>query len=297
MNEKLPTIHSDYVFKQDDFPLSIHLNPGHPDYPMHRHEFEELVIIKEGSGINSVDGMDYPLHAGDTFLIPRGRTHAYSQMNHLTCYNIYFDSRQFDLKRWVTQALPGFHALFTVEPSYRRKKEFNSRLRLDMEQLLRIWNLAESMEQILAEEKPGFRFIALARFLELTGLLSRYYEKAAHSDSLKILRIAKAISYMETCFTEDITVEHLAEIAHMSPRNFHRLFLAATGKTPTAHLIGLRVMQAAHLLSSTSQSITEISFVCGFTDSNYFARQFRGLMNESPTEFRKRTVWDRPHES
>jgi AraC-like DNA-binding protein len=289
MSERVPAIHRDYVFKQNDFPLAIHLNPGHPDYPPHRHEFEELVIVKSGSGINSVDGMDYPLQAGDVFLIPRGRAHAYSQMKRLFCYNLYFDARQLDLKRWVTHSLPGFHALFTVEPSYRRKKEFNSRLRLTLEQLLKVWSLAESLELTLSKEKPGFRFIALARFMELVGLLARYYEEAPHSDSRKVLRIAKAISHMEANFAEEVPVDSLSQIAHMSPRNFHRLFLSATGKTPAAYLIGLRVIEASHLLESTGKTITEIAVECGFADSNYFARQFRSLMNESPSEFRRRT--------
>lgn len=289
MSEKSPTIHRDYVFKQDDFPLAIHLNPGHPDYPPHRHEFEELVIVKSGYGINSVDGMDYPLQPGDVFLIPRSRTHAYSRMKHLICYNLYFDTRQIDLKRWVTRALPGFQALFVVEPSYRRKKEFNSRLRLAQEQLLQVWSLAESMGLTLSEEKPGFRFVALARFMELVGLLSRYYEDAAHSDSRKVLRIAKTISYMEAHFNEEMDINSLASKAHTSPRNFHRIFLAATGKTPRAYLIGLRVMEAVHLLEFTDLNITEIAFECGFSDSNYFSRQFRNLMNENPTSFRQRT--------
>jgi AraC family L-rhamnose operon transcriptional activator RhaR/AraC family L-rhamnose operon regulatory protein RhaS len=291
MSEQIPTIHTDYVFKQDDFPLAVNFHPyPHPDYPRHRHEFEELVIVKSGSGINSVDGMDYPLQAGDVFLIPRGRAHAYSRMQQLFCYNLYFDARQLDLKRWVTHSLPGFHALFIVEPSCRRKKEFNSRLRLDQEQLLHIWSLAESLQQTLLEEEPDFRFISLGLFLQIVGRLSRYYEAMPHGNSRRILRIAEVISHMEARFTQDITVKGLAKIARMSPRNLDRLFRAATGKTPMAYLIGLRVMEATHLLESTDKSVTEIAFECGFADSNYFARQFRRLMNESPTAFRRRIL-------
>ncbi|MCF7818279.1 MAG: helix-turn-helix domain-containing protein [Kiritimatiellales bacterium] len=288
MSGQIPTIHSDYVFSRDELPLATNFNPGHPDYPVHRHEFEELVVIKEGFGINIVDGIDHPLQAGDVFLIPRGRAHAYSHMNRLYSYNIYFDARKIDMKRWTTRALPGFQALFVIEPSYRHNKEFNSRLRLDQAQLLRIWSLAESLDQTLADKKPGFRLIALARFMEIVGLLSRYYEETSHSDSRKVLQVAEAISHMEIHFADEITVEDLARIAHMSPRNLQRLFLAATGKTPTAYLIGLRVIEAAHLLETPGKTITEIAFECGFQDSNYFSRQFRNLMNESPTEFRKR---------
>lgn len=288
MNDSPPIIPRDYVFKQDSFPLAVHLNPGHPDYPPHRHEFEELVVVREGTGINSVDNMDYPLQAGDIFIMPKGRTHAYNQTHNLICYNLYFDSSQLNFKRWITHALPGFQALFVVEPSYRRKNEFNSRLRLRPKSLHLIWSLVESLQSTIEEELPGYRIIALGKFYEIIGLLCRYYEETDHSDSRKVLRIAKAISHMETDFCEDMSIDDLAKIAHMSPRNFHRVFIEATGKTPVAYLIGLRIAEAAHQLKSTSKSITEIAFDCGFSDSNYFSRTFRKSIGNSPSAYRKR---------
>jgi AraC family L-rhamnose operon transcriptional activator RhaR/AraC family L-rhamnose operon regulatory protein RhaS len=290
MNESPPTIPREYVFNEPEFPLGINFNRAHPDYPLHRHDFEELVIVQKGIGINSVDGVDYPLQAGDVFVMPKGKTHAYSHMDHLRSYNLYFDLKQLNLYQWVTRTLPGFHALFTVEPSYRRKKEFNSRLRLSQENLIQIWSLAESLQITIEDELPGHRLIALGKFCELVGMLCRYYEETAHNDSKKVLRIAKAISCMESGFSEDISIDELAKIAHMSPRNFHRVFIEATGKTPAAHLIGLRVAEAAHQLKSTDKSITEIAFDCGFTDSNYFARAFRKTTGCSPSAYRKQTL-------
>lgn len=290
MSEQPPIIPREYVFQQPEFPLGINFNRGHPDYPLHLHDFEELVIVQKGTGINSVDGVDYPLQAGDVFVMPKGKTHAYSKMNHLRSYNLYFDLKQLNLYQWVTRTLPGFHALFTVEPSYRRKNEFNSRLRLSQENLLQVWSLSESLQSTIEEKHPGYRLIALGKFYELVGLLCRYYEQTDHSDSQKVLRIAKAISHMETNFTQELSVDDLAQIAHMSPRNFHRVFIDATGKTPAAYLIGLRIAEAAHQLKTTNKTITEIAFDCGFFDSNYFARQFRKLTGHSPSAFRKQAV-------
>jgi AraC-like DNA-binding protein len=290
MSKTIPTIQRDAVFQHLDFPLGINWNCGHPDYPLHRHDFSELVIVQQGTGTNSVDRIDYPLQAGDVFVMPSGRTHAYHHMDHLRSYNIYFDFKPLHLDRWVTRSLPGFQALFVVEPSYRRKNEFNSRLRLNPEQLFQIWNLAEMLQQALKEEQPGYRLIALGKFMELVGMLCRFYEETPHSsDAHKVLRIAKAISHVETHFTDEITTEQLADIAHMSPRNFHRVFVDATSQTPTQYLITLRINDAARLLKNSDLSITEIAFECGFTDSNYFTRQFKKQTGQSPAAFRKKT--------
>lgn len=290
MAKRIPVIDRDYVFPQSDFTLGITLNEFHPDYPKHTHEFSELVIIGNGSGINIVDGISYPLSAGDVFVIPKGRVHEYQQTDHLTTYNVYFDAKQLGLKQWDTGLLAGYHALFLIEPVFRRKSGFSSRLRLDQQQLIRVFGIAELLDRELRDGQAGYRLMAMARFMEMICLLSRYYSETTTEDSRKILRIAEAVSYMEAHFTEDIDIDSLARKAHTSPRNFHRVFLAATGKTPLAYIIGLRVMKAVHLLEFTNLGITEIAFECGFTDSNYFARQFRSLMNESPSEFRKRTV-------
>ncbi|MEN8254410.1 MAG: helix-turn-helix domain-containing protein [Verrucomicrobiota bacterium] len=288
MSDKIPIIHRSYAFEHADFPMGINFNKYHPDYPEHSHEFSELVIIKYGTGINVVNGVNYRLAAGDVFVIPKGSVHEYRETDHLGSYNIYFDNKQLNLERWDAGLLAGYHALFLIEPVYRRNADFNSRLRLNQEQLIRVWGVAELLEQELVEEKPGFRLMAMSRFMEIVCLLSRYYGESTEENSLKVLRVAEAISHMEAHFTEQLHIDDLAKIAHMSPRNFHRVFLDATGKTPSAYLIGLRIMKAVHMLEYSDKNITEIAFDCGFTDSNYFARQFRKLMNESPGDFRKR---------
>ncbi|RKX38221.1 MAG: AraC family transcriptional regulator, partial [Verrucomicrobia bacterium] len=152
----------------------------------------------------------------------------------------------------------------------------------------RVWGLVELLDQELADGRPGFRLMAMSRFMEIVCLLSRYYGESTGENSREVLRVAETISYMEAHFTEQVPIEDLTRMAHMSARNFHRVFLDATGKTPAAYLIGLRVMKAVHLLEFSDSNITEIAFECGFSDSNYFSRQFRKLMKESPGEFRQR---------
>ena len=84
-----------------------------------------------------------------------------------------------------------------------------------------------------------------------------------------------------------IELDRLADIAHMSKRNFMRSFQAAMGSSPIAHLIQLRVNRAASLLRRTEHSVTEIAFQVGFSDSNYFTRQFRKLLGVTPSEYRQ----------
>jgi AraC family L-rhamnose operon transcriptional activator RhaR/AraC family L-rhamnose operon regulatory protein RhaS len=91
---------------------------------------------------------------------------------------------------------------------------------------------------------------------------------------------------LESNHDKPINLDDLAGIAQTSRRSFLRLFKAATGTSPIAHLIELRVQRAASLLRRTNSGITDIAFRVGFEDSNYFARQFRRIMKVSPSEYR-----------
>ena len=73
----------------------------------------------------------------------------------------------------------------------------------------------------------------------------------------------------------------------MSQRSFMRAFQAAMGSSPVAHLIRLRLNRAATLLRHNDESITDIAFRVGFSDSNYFTRQFRNVMGVSPREYQR----------
>lgn len=88
MSDKVFVVHRDYVFEHSDFPIGLCFNKFHPDYQAHAHEFSELVIVKYGTGINVVNGVNYRLSAGDVFVIPRGSVHEYRETDHLGSYNI-----------------------------------------------------------------------------------------------------------------------------------------------------------------------------------------------------------------
>jgi AraC family L-rhamnose operon transcriptional activator RhaR/AraC family L-rhamnose operon regulatory protein RhaS len=59
------------------------------------------------------------------------------------------------------------------------------------------------------------------------------------------------------------------------------------GRSPIDHLLHVRIQKATELLAGSDRTITDIAFDCGFTDSNYFTRQFRKTTGHSPSEYRK----------
>ncbi|MEI7728544.1 MAG: helix-turn-helix domain-containing protein [Verrucomicrobiota bacterium] len=274
-------------FHQDGFPIAVERREPQAPFGMHAHEFSELVLITSGSGWHVTTKESWPLSAGDVFVISGSRPHTYERMDRLCLVNVLFQPDKLNLALFDLPTLAGYHALFTLEPAWRRRHQFKSRLHLSPPELRTVLGYLEQLETELKHRAPGFAFLSMANFMQIIGYLSRCYHRAWNPDSRALLRIAEAISHLETHYREPIELPLLAATAHMSRRSFMRAFQAATGNSPIAYLIQLRINRAANLLRQTDEPVTEIAFQVGFNDSNYFTRQFRSQMGVSPRVYRQ----------
>lgn len=274
-------------FHPDGFPIAVERRDPQEPFGIHAHEFAEIVLITAGRGVHVTGTESYPLSAGDAFVIGGSRKHDYHSMERLCLVNILFQPEKLNLRTYDLRTLPGYHALFTLEPAWRQRHQFNGRLRLTPQELSVVMAFVDKLEEELRTRPAGFKFMATASFMQIVGYLSRCFAKAKNPDSRALLRIGEAISHLEANYQEPIDLDRLAAIAHMSKRNFMRSFSAAMGSSPIAHLIQLRVNRAASLLRRTDQSVTDIAFQVGFSDSNYFTRQFRKLLGVTPREYRQ----------
>lgn len=268
------------------FPLSVERREPQPAFPPHKHEFSEIVLVTGGSGLHVTGRESWQLSPGDVFVIGGSRVHEYRELKKLSLINILFDPEKLRMQLGDLPSVPGYHALFTLEPAWRKRNQFNSRLRLAPSELTAVLRFVDQLETELKTRAPGFGFQATALFMQIVCYLSRCYSKFKSPDSRALLRSAEAIAHLESHFAEPLNLDRLAGIAHMSKRSFIRSFQAATSNSPIAYLIELRVRHAARLLRQTDDSITDIAFQVGFNDSNYFTRQFRNLTGLAPRGYR-----------
>ena len=102
-----------------------------------------------------------------------------------------------------------------------------------------------------------------------------------------LCRLGEVISLLEKRSRDPWTIEKISKIAAMAPSTLLPVFRKVTGFSPIEYLLHVRLTKGAGLLLRTEKSISEISFECGFADSNYFSRQFRKHYNSSPREYRE----------
>lgn len=118
--------------------------------------------------------------------------------------------------------------------------------------------------------------------LEESGDISRTDENAVSRSET----IRPAIEYMNENFSENITVDMLAETVHLSKSYFMRRFREAAGVGAIEYLSQLRIKKACEILSGTDKTAAETAFECGFRNLSNFNRQFKSIVGCTPKEYR-----------
>lgn len=252
----------------------------------HEHDFRELVIVVRGAAQHRLQGQDFRVQSGDVYILQERSRHFFYDIEELDLINIMYDNARLPLPQDQLRQLSGYSALFLLEPQYRKRHQFSSRLQLGPAALQKARVIAEDMVKEVEANQPGRGVMLLSRLLELMTFLSRQYGKATTSESRELLRIGGVISAMERDCARPWTISELSSMAHVSRSTFIRAFERAMGQPPISFLIHRRLDAAARMLRETDKSITEIAMDTGFSDSNYFARQFHRHRRMSPSKHR-----------
>ncbi len=290
---KLTLLSSDFFYSPDFSLKVIERDPEIP-YPLHSHDFYELVIIVSGKGEHFTSKTSFPLYPGNVFLITPDLEHGYRNVEDLRLYNILFSNKIFLDSFPDIRNMSGYHAMMTLEPHYRKEQMVQYFMQLSPSQMAIILPMVEIMQKEAdsIESDDGSKSLAMAQMIQLLITLFRMYSQQSMKGNPMIMRMAEAVSYLESHTDQNISVQELVEITNMSVSTLNRHFHNATGFSPIEYHIQLRIEKACRLIRSTSLSMGEISDATGFSDANYFSRQFRKVMGMSPREYKKKsTVW------
>lgn len=100
--------------------------------------------------------------------------------------------------------------------------------------------------------------------------------------------IAAASAWALAHLDEDLTIDVLADAAHMSRRSFVRRFRDSTGSTPAAWIRSHRLDEARRLLEVTSLPIDQIAASCGFGSPITLRQNFMAAFGSTPSSYRRR---------
>ena len=117
------------------------------------------------------------------------------------------------------------------------------------------------------------------------GGQAQYIERPLPTNSCDT--VGEVLVWMERHLDQEVTVEQLAQRAHMSPRTFARRFQQETGTTPYRWILRQRVLQAQRLLEATDETVDAIAWRTGFGNAAALRHQFVQSVGTTPNAYRR----------
>lgn len=245
----------------------------------HSHRMYELFYLTSGTCRVFIGHSIYYVNAGDFILIKPGQIHrtTYESSPIAERITIEFLEQTVTLMGKFCSQTEMDMLFNTVKIAIPPKRRF----------------FAEELFQKIEEEgRKADGYSALLQegyLLELLAFLGREGIGDCISGTLDETEreIQKAADYLYLHYSEFLSLTKMAERAHMSPAYFSRKFHKLTGFGFKEYLTHVRIEEAAKMLASGTQSVTEVALSCGYSDGNYFGDVFRKIKGVSPKQYRK----------
>lgn len=257
-------------------------------YPWHFHSEFEIIYVEKGYGQGIIGDGITPFSDQSLFVLGSHLPHyvenapEYARREDLRVNGVIIQFEK-DFMQYAFSHYSQFQAISRLLKEARRGLLFS---------LTGCPGIPEQIKHI--PEKEGVeQIVALLQLLDsLTHLTPRlqisspaYNPVSSHFNGRKI---EKVINFLNTHYTQHLTLEQVASFAAMNPTAFCRFFKENTGKTFTQHITDMRIGYACQLLQHARWNISEICLECGFESIAHFNRCFKQHTGITPTAYRKK---------
>lgn len=250
---------------------------GGNDWHYHR-EFQ-LTLFKEGKGTRFVGNHIAPFSHGDLVLVGENLPHYW-----------HTDGSSAGLSmQWY---FPASHPLWTfaeTAPLAQCVKDAALGIRYTGRTAHVI---ADQMHAFAAADDLSRLGVLIQIFASLTGaradeqhqLSTQIFSLPTESRHLGAMQAA--VQFLLAHYRDDVRLDEVLEVTHMSKPTFSRVFKSHTGKTLLEFLQQIRLDAACRELVDTDNPIIEIAYNNGFSQTSFFNRLFRRTFKCSPSAYR-----------
>lgn len=258
----------------DRSPLSVYFcgkescEPLHSFGPAIRPHYL-LHVILDGKGLYRKDGCTYYLHKGDAFLIP-------------PMESTYYEASADD--PW-TYAWVGFDGKSCE--SILAQTIFADSFVFINDSPNNVLQICDSMEALLQSfgVSHGNQLHPVGSLLLLLSCMQNGSPEKRENYTHQYFQ--KAQEYINNNYSYDIRISDIAHHVGIDRTYLYKIFMEEEHLSPKQYLLSHRIRIATQMLCSSSYSITEIAFSCGFKDAAAFCNYFKKQVGLTPLKFRK----------
>ncbi|NCB93444.1 MAG: AraC family transcriptional regulator [Clostridia bacterium] len=99
--------------------------------------------------------------------------------------------------------------------------------------------------------------------------------------------LSRSLDYISENYNQQIKIEELAEMSHISETHYRRIFSETLRMTPVEYINRVRIKNACDELKRTNDSVGAIAVRAGFGTLSTFNRNFHRIVGISPQQWRK----------
>ena len=237
--------------------------------PIHWHNYIELELVSEGTGLQILNGEPLHLLRGSLSVIRLTDYHQiepkpYMRLTHVKIAENLLPTEL--LMRISTEPML-FYQLEEGEIA-------------PMEKLL---YLCREESELDSPDPVYLRNLMTCLFIRILRLMPESHAPLSGKDN----PLQEARLYLHMHFREDPSLQEVAALFHYHPSYFSHVFRKEMGISYSDYLNTLKISYAKQLLVSTTLKFLDICFECGFTSYSNFLQCFKSQVGCSPSQFRK----------
>lgn len=249
----------------------------------HFHTFYELCVMMGPNTRHILEGKPYDMDTFDIIGIPPNVLHRSQYPPGDPCKRLII---QFSLPRNVTGLSNEYERLLGIfhqeVPIFRFDGELQKHLFSKLNDIFLLAPKTDSMRDLIIHLK----FTEFLTLLFLNQGRNQYTNKSEMTPMEK--KIYSVTSYIHAHYSEDLSLDTLAQKFYISSCYLSHQFKDVTGFTLTDYIQMTRVRNIQSLLINTQTPITEAALSCGFASFSQFNRVFQKHIGMSPSQYRKR---------
>lgn len=261
---------------------------GDEDVRFHTHDFIEIAYVESGEGTHEIQGgYSSPIEKGDVLLFNSSVAHAYffNPGSTAVIYNCLFDPHVLDGS--ITKSDDFINIVYGyLFGELNRRADIKPYIVL--KKATEVSGYFREMFAEYTEKQNGYAKVNAANLIRLLVEIFRIKrnETEREDSAYRDLIAHSAIKYMNEYYAEKISCDMLASRAYLSTGYFHKIFKAATGRSPIGYLQDIRMEKAAELLTATSLKVQKVAAAVGYSDMKHFYNSFYEKYGMTPKKYR-----------
>ena len=246
----------------------------------HFHEDIEIMTIKEGQLMYTVNGKQLLLREGDTIVINSNQIHYNSCVNGVVAKYVICVIHPSILVNSVAVEMQAVRPIIdNPDLPYLRFRYIN-------EHTESIRNLILALPDVRHDP-----FAITKQFYQIWDIIRKQAETLGKTEEVvsdpRMMSFKTMMHFIANNYQKQITLSDIAASGNISKSLCNTLFHQYVGESPINYLMHLRARKVAELLRAGKMSMSDIAQLTGFGGVSYMSETFRKFFEKSPREYRK----------